>query len=168
VTQTPSQPCQPLHHDGRYGFHPPTPIQQVLPSSPTYPRASPRMSHPPPHTSPVSSPTLPPQVPHQPAPFSAPDPSDSEDEEEAPDLEPEVDEQSNDEDDRQAHMFLQSSSDQTMVTIPQTPPSATSVVVAAAASPPLPTGQGHLGFAVSVIQPIGNLLSVDNRIGPWH
>ena len=89
--------------------------------------------------------------------------------EEAPDLEPEIDEQSDDEDDRRAHAFLHASPNQVTVAAVSRPPPPAVRGLTAAAAPQLPAhtvqgaataaapqllapaGWGHLGFTVSYI-----------------
>ena len=127
------QPCQQLNDDGRFGFHPPF-QQTVTPSTPMQPMSSHQSLHPPhispPHL-PCPSPPHPPDVspphPHFQVPrrslfLDTVEPSDSEADEEAggEDLEPEIDERSDDEDDRRAHAFLHASSNHvTMATLSQ-------------------------------------------------
>ena len=138
----------------------------------------PRASHPPSDPPHVPPPLLHSQTPLQPVPQEAPESSDSEDEE-ALDLEPEIDEQSDDEDDRQAQVFLCAPPNQ--VTVSQLPPPTVRGLTATAAPQPpaptildattttvpqplAPTGQGHSGFAVSITLSTWRIrLIIDNR-----
>ena len=73
--------------------------------------------------------------------------------EEALDLEPEIDEQSDNEDDHWAHAFLHALPNQvTVAAVSQPPPPTVQGLTATAAPQPLaPAGWGHLSFAVSYI-----------------
>jgi len=148
--QPPSQPCQVFPDDSRYGFHPPSPPPPV----PLQPRDSRSPSHPSNAPSPLqySQSLQYSQTPQQSAPLNPPETGDSEDEEEVPGLEPEIDEQSDDEDDRQAHAFLSATPNQVpVVAVSQSPPTVRGVT--ATAPQPPPTGQDHFGFAVSMAIP---------------
>ena len=168
-------PRQPSIDDNRYGFHAPTPTQQTtIQSTLAQPRPSHAHSQTPPHSqTPLRSQTPPhsqtslhsrtplhSQIPphSQTLRSSTPDvtgshDSEADDEEvEGENMEPEIDEQSDDEDDRQAHAFLRASPNQTMVTVSQPPvPHVQRATVTTTPRPLPPTGQGHLGFAVSII-----------------
>ena len=148
------QPCQKLPDDGNYGFQPSSPDQQAVtrslttPTGSSYqPLCSPHMSLPSLH----SPPSLNFQAPQTSLP-SPIEPSDSEadNEAEGADIELKINEQSDDEDNRQAHAFLQASLNPvTMAAVSQSH---------AVIPRPLPsTGQGHLGFAVSPITPLDGI-----------
>jgi len=147
--QPPSQPCQLLPDDSRYGFYPPTPAQQVV--TPSEPQLG--SGHPPLHPL-YRSPQLrhsqtPPQ---QLVPLNSLELNNEEDDEETSYSEPEIDEQSDDEDERQAHALLHAAPGQ--VTVPVSQPQLPAVHgIDVTAIPQLlpPTNQGHPGFAVSTI-----------------
>lgn len=132
VTQPPLQPYQTLADDTRYGFSPLTPTTQeaTIPQLGTHYLSLPSSNRSPPRPSS--------QTPPQSLLQSIPEPSDLEDEEDASGLE--IDEQSDDEDDRQAHALLSASPNQ--VTVSQSPIPQRPVTM-------LPAGDHH-GFAVCV------------------
>lgn len=79
--------------------------------------------------------------------------SDANEEAEAEDLEPDIDEQSDGKDNRQAHEFLHTSPNQVAAVTTSQPllPTIQSVTIPAPPQPLPIAGQDHLGFTVSMI-----------------
>jgi hypothetical protein len=156
ATQPPSQPRQLPPADTRYGFRSFSPTQQaVSPSTPIH------SGYLPSYPEPGYPPSHPPHVPTSPLPFQSSLQSVFHNVQELSDfegratlgLEPDIDEQSDNEDDCQAHAFLRAPPSQvTMVAVSQLlPPIVQGVVATTPFQPSPPTSLDHFGFAVSTV-----------------